>query len=232
MIVVLLSLDLSEVLVKLESTDSKDGLTLNPLSGRLCTPPDLCLTGRRYPTETSSRCRCLRAVLLRASDPLVLGRDVALDSLNSSIRLSLGRKPPTTLSVFLLPRLLDNELDRSDVRFGCLLRRPGASSLALAHSTAACLPTPLTAELSVLLRLLDARVGLIDVFATSSCGRETMSLGGTRGDARAATSVYESAAVGVSCKVYAVHARRAGETSAVYSTYHCLLHRARVPSID
>lgn len=181
MVVLLL---LSELPVKLVRTDNKEGLTLNVGSCRRETPPTRCLTGRRYPleiVELSSRCRrrwCVTTLpsrCFRESEPLVPGREAGLDSFDdSNIRVRLGKNRLTSLSV-LLRLLLLLLSSRFLVR---RLRRRGVwfSSSTSIHSGASDLP--LSAELSVLLRLLDARVGLGGA-ATSSAGRETTSFGGT-----------------------------------------------------
>ena len=112
----------------------------------------------------------------RLSDPLVPGREAGLLSLDSSIRVRLGKNRLTSLSVLL--RLLLPLSRFVDDRFEERLRRRGwVSSSTSIHST----PSDL-AELSVWLRRLDARVGL--ELATSSAGRETISFGGACGEAR------------------------------------------------
>lgn len=183
-------------------------MNLKPDSGLLDeTPPTRCFAGLRCVADGSSRWRwrlvgALARLLCSWEDVLELGREVDRDSLvPSKIRPNLGKKPPapTSPSVFLrfLLALLDDTLLRRDDFEVVLLCREVSSTST--HSAAGP-PTPeaLSAELSVLLRLLEARVGgMLGEFATaaarsvadvaadaaaSSAGVETMSLGGT-GDA-------------------------------------------------
>ena len=102
MIVELLPLDLSEVPVRLVNTDSKDGFTLRTASVRLETPPVRYRTGRRYTELASSRLDRLVALpsfWWRRSEPRVLGLEVVTDSLASNMRLKLGKKRPSSLSL-------------------------------------------------------------------------------------------------------------------------------------
>ena len=91
----LLPLDLSLVLVRPDSTDSRDGLIFSTDSALLGTPPERWRAGRRCIDPVSSRCLGLLELLslcLLRPDPLTL------DSVPSSILLNLGKNLPMSLS--------------------------------------------------------------------------------------------------------------------------------------
>ena len=188
----LLPLDLSDVVVRPERTDSSDGLTLRRLSCRRLTPPVLCLGERRYTTLASSPFLVLRVEL--RSDPRVLGRElVGLSFDDSSMRLSFGKKRPKSLSAFG-----DSTFSLTIVLTACSCRRDlffvrlllGGESSTSIHSFVV-LPCSLQAGLGPVLLLLVASVPGLTVFATSSAGLETISLGGTGGEARSVHPGYE-----------------------------------------
>lgn len=155
-------------------------MNLKPDSGLLDdTPPTRCFAGLRCVTDGSSRWRWrLVGALVRLfcswEDILELGREVDRDSLvPSNMRPNLGKKPaaPTSPSVFLrfrLPLLDETLLRRDDFEVGFLCREVSSTST---HSAAGRrTPEALSAELSVLLRLLEARVGVVMLgeFATAA----------------------------------------------------------------
>jgi len=192
----LLPLDRSVLAVKPESTDRRDGFVFLELpSLRRCTPPVRCFAGRRYIEFVSSRWRWrfagLFSLCLLVSEPLVLGREPVGSSLASSIRLNPGIK---RMSSPRLPRSLVwlrleygdllGSSRRDEFRFEDRLRLGGDSSMSV-HSDE--LDRPCSRETG------EGPAGrLLLLFAASSVGLETTSLGGTGGEASPAVSDCES----------------------------------------